>query len=486
MEKQTIFWKKLALKSKAIHCSFIALFFIASASAQFYQSKSYTFSIATNIEYGKDTTFEGTEQSLKLDIYKPNNDTNCKRPIMLVVHGGSWLAGDKADGGIVNICKEFAARGYVVASVNYRMGMHPSAYYVPYALCVQPKCSYVADSAEFYRALYRAQQDVKGAIRFMKNRSATDSTDVENVYLLGESAGAFTCNYAAFMDSDLEKPEPCNTLADAPTPDADVQSCVSGTASKKRPDLGPYYGRLNLGNHDYRVKGVASFFGGTFDPKIFKNSSSSDTPDLYLYHQTCDVVVDNNTGRIFWKVYYYCYDPVNLCQPHSTGPVSYGSTSIKGYLDTAGFHKPRISYTLLTAKGAYSCNTSDNCHGTDNVPLRCSDVAQFFSARIQNSGNNPATNCSSGSIINNEKPEFRIYPNAASKNVTIAFSPEFYGKSATYILTGMDGKTFICGQIENILQTYEISLINLIPGTYFLCVRTEKTMQCEKIITIEN
>lgn len=474
------------MKFKSILSLLLIQLLVNAATAQIYTSKTFNFSVTTDIEYGKDSTFEGVLQSLKLDIYKPTNDTNCKRPILMVVHGGSWLAGDKADGGIVNICKEFVARGYVVASVNYRMGMHPTAYYVPYALCVQPKCTYVADSAEFYRAIYRAQQDLKGAIRFMKNRSATDSTDIDNVFLLGESAGAYTCNYAAFMDSDLEKPSQCKALADAPNPDADVQSCVSGTASKKRPDLGPYYGRLNLQNHDYRVKGVASFFGGTLDPEIFKNQNASDTPDLYLYHQSCDVVVDNNTGRVFWKVYYYCYDPVNLCQPHSTGPISYGSTSIKAYLDTASFHKPRLSYTLLTDKGAYSCNTSDNCHGTDNVPLRCSEVAQFFSGRIQKSGNDPAVNCDPASVIKMEKSDLRIFPNATSKNVHIAFSSSLFGRNATYILTGMDGKTLIRGKIENIKSIQEISLEKLESGTYFLCVYCENSRKCEKLILIEN
>ena len=56
---------------------------------------------------------------------------------------------------------------------------------------------YPADTAEVYRALYRAMQDTKTAMRFLKARSAQDSTNRDAVYIVGESAGAFTALQAA-------------------------------------------------------------------------------------------------------------------------------------------------------------------------------------------------------------------------------------------------------------------------------------------------
>jgi hypothetical protein len=70
--------------------------------------------------------------------------------------------------------------------------------------------------------------------------------------------------------------------------------------------------------------------------------------------------------------------------------------------------------------------------------------------------------------------------------VTIAFSPEFYGKSATYILTGMDGKTIARGGFQNIKGLHEISFEKINAGPYFLCIYNENSRICEKIILIEN
>jgi acetyl esterase/lipase len=463
-----------------------AVLFASTLSGQHYTSKKYQVSVVPNMVYGIDTAYNGKPDTLKFDLYKPLGDTNCRRPIMVVVHGGAWIAGDKADGGIVSICREFAQRGYVVASVNYRMGMHPAAYYVPYAVCVHAKCSYVADSAEYYRASFRAGQDVKGAIRFMKNRSGQDSSDHNQVYLLGESAGAFTTNIAAFMDRDVEKPSQCFALADAPTPDSDLSSCnVSGT-SPKRPDLGSVRGRLNMQLHNEKVQGVAAFYGGVFDTALFRNASPTDTPDLYLFHQTCDVVVDNNKGRIFWKVFNYCYDPVNLCMPFSTGPVSYGSTAIKQFLDTANLHKPRMQYTLLTDKGAYSCNPSDNCHGIDNTPNRCAQVAQFFATKIAATGNTPGTdNCTLGNGFP-RKRAFHIYPNAAMDHVMVDA-----GRAATTLptrctLTGIDGRVIAhqTWPVGSAQFRFELPQ-HLQSGTYFMCIESNESVQCEKLIKTE-
>lgn len=387
---------------------------------QSYVQKKFQNRTTNNLVYGIDTLYNGYVDTLKLDLYQPINDSNCLRPILVVVHGGAWIGGDKAGGVIPSVCKEFASRGYLVASINYRMGMHPTSSYTPYAICPHEKCSYVADTSEWYRAAFRAAQDVKSAVRFLKNRAKQDSADARNVFLLGESAGAFTAYLAAWMDQNSEKPAQAGNLSSAPNPDADLSTCVVAGTNKQRPDLGSINGRGNLGNMDASVKGVAAFYGGVFDTAIFRQKNAADTPVLYMYHQTCDVVVDNNKGRVFWKTFYYCYAPLNLCQPYIAVPLSWGSTAIKQHIDSMKGTKPWVHYNLINRLGSYSCDPSSNCHGIDNIPVRSAEVASFFSPVISASGNSPGiANClNSGNHSIAVRP-IQIYPNPTEGRVTI-------------------------------------------------------------------
>lgn len=450
-----------------------------------YTVKQYADRVEKNVIYGIDTAFDGSIDTLKLDLYTPAGDDNCRRPIVVVVHGGAWLGGDKAGGSIPAICREFTSRGYVAASINYRMGMHPASYYVPYALCVQEKCSYVADTSEWYRACFRAMQDLKSAVRFMKQRGAIDSTDHNNVFLLGESAGAFTSLLGGWMDNDGEKPAACYAIADAPLPDDDLKSCVAGTTSRKRPDLGSTDGKGNMGMYHAKVKGVAAFYGGVLDTSIFRQTDVADTPLLYLFHQTCDVIVDNNKGRLFNKVYQYCYDPVNLCMPFTSGPVSWGSTAIQSYIAGMGSAGPTVKYTLLTSGGAYSCNAGSNCHGIDQIALRMKEVADFFAPVIQASGNTPGMgNCYFAVKDMIEKHRyFHVYPNPSSGQLTISGIDTGQGNAITCILSGMEGKVLYSAKIDTENNTCKFKVPEQVnPGVYCLWVSNQYHSECLKLI----
>ena len=65
------------------------------------------------IEYGK-----GGDVSLKLDLFSPQNITQ-PAPAMLFIHGGAWKSGSRE---IYHYyCKKFAERGYVAATMSYRL-----------------------------------------------------------------------------------------------------------------------------------------------------------------------------------------------------------------------------------------------------------------------------------------------------------------------------------------------------------------------------
>ncbi len=76
---------------------------------------------SSDVAYGKALNISGVQENLYLDIYEPLNDTASKRPMVLFVHGGAWTDGTKMQGR--DFCSFFAKRGYVTASIDYRLGI---------------------------------------------------------------------------------------------------------------------------------------------------------------------------------------------------------------------------------------------------------------------------------------------------------------------------------------------------------------------------
>ena len=75
---------------------------------------------------------------LMLDLYTPDGDDSASRPLLVFAHGGAFFNGDKAIEPIVKWCRYFASLGYVVASVNYRLGFRPT----PNAIIEASYCAY--------------------------------------------------------------------------------------------------------------------------------------------------------------------------------------------------------------------------------------------------------------------------------------------------------------------------------------------------------
>jgi len=100
--------------------------------------------------------------SLALDVYYPAV-SNAPAPLAVYIHGGGWTGGDKGGGAGLLDRDELLARGYVVASINYRL-------------------------APAYR--WPAQvEDCKAAIRFLRANAARFGVDPQRVGIWGGSAG---------------------------------------------------------------------------------------------------------------------------------------------------------------------------------------------------------------------------------------------------------------------------------------------------------
>jgi acetyl esterase/lipase len=101
--------------------------------------------------------------ALTADIYEPQDGAS-NRPLIIFTHTGSFLprysnnspVGYKDDSATVAFCMSLAKRGYVVASMTYRMGWNPAAATVD------------ARKQGIINAAYKGVQDLATCVRFMK------------------------------------------------------------------------------------------------------------------------------------------------------------------------------------------------------------------------------------------------------------------------------------------------------------------------------
>ena len=77
--------------------------------------------ITSGVDYAQALSWNDTVHHLKMDIYQPNPtiDPVEKRPLILMTHGGSFAVGNRT--GMAYYALEMAQRGFVTASIDYRL-----------------------------------------------------------------------------------------------------------------------------------------------------------------------------------------------------------------------------------------------------------------------------------------------------------------------------------------------------------------------------
>jgi|1048.fasta_scaffold00916_11 para-nitrobenzyl esterase len=185
----------------------MALFYPAFLSAQIaecdngmYLTEQFSsFTVQSNIQYGQAINSEGVNIDLLMDIYLPDADNRTQRPVLILAHGGSFIGGSKtADNSIVELCGRFAKLGYVTVSMNYRLEN-------PLTIFLSPNVALT-----FIEAVYRAVQDQKAAIRYLRKSVAQMGNpygiDPNRVVVGGNSAGAILSLHNAYLDKTSEVP----------------------------------------------------------------------------------------------------------------------------------------------------------------------------------------------------------------------------------------------------------------------------------------
>jgi acetyl esterase/lipase len=189
---------------------------------------------------------------LAADVYRPQGAGPF--PAILVVHGGAWRMGARAD--FATIAKGLAEHGYAAVAIDYRL----------------------APTYKFPAQIY----DCQAAVRWMRSHASELKIDPTRIGGFGYSAGGHLVALLGTLD-DKELREPG---LPANTPSARLQVVVAGGA--------PCDFRVLPGDSDR----IAFWIGGTRDqmPNEYRDASpasfiTADDPPMYFFHGQQDLLV---------------------------------------------------------------------------------------------------------------------------------------------------------------------------------------------------
>ncbi len=146
-----------------------------------------TTTLTGNLQYGSAPDLSGNPVDLMLDLYQPGGDTATTRPAIVLVHGGSFSGGDKAQYPETDNAAYFAKRGYVTASINYRL-LAPGG------------CTGAGGvTGTCYNAAIQAVHDAQAAVRWLRANALTYRIDTNRIAIGGDSAGAIVATGVAVL-----------------------------------------------------------------------------------------------------------------------------------------------------------------------------------------------------------------------------------------------------------------------------------------------
>lgn len=379
--------------------------------------------ITDSIPYGSANNYLGASTTLAMDLYMPYGDTTTNRPLLVLAHGGSFIGGNKKAADIVKVCMEFAKRGYVCASIKYRLGVSTSN---PLTL-----------ANEFANAVWRGTLDGRGAIRyFYKDASMGNNykIDTNNIYVGGISAGGVLGLHVAYLDKPSE--------AGSANPSIDTAS------------IGGVEGSSGNAGYSWKVKGVINLCGA-----IGTSTWMNDNKNIGIVsvHGTNDNTVPFKTDYFKAGVI-----PIALLSGSyivdSVAKANGDPSALKVF-----YGQDHVPFSLPTPTGIAYMDTT----------IRF--VADFLYKDIKRIPSN-------GSGLNNrymDDLDLKVFPVPSKSSITIQFENN-QNTNFAFELFDLNGK--LLSSQSTISNTMQIERNNLMNGLYILKIKSEKFESFKKII----
>jgi PKD repeat protein len=234
-------------------------------TARYNDTIFHTVKKTTDVLYAKADPYGAlsSSQYLLMDIYEPAGDTLQYRPVIFYAFGGAFLIGDKAQPPVPLFCDYFARLGYVVISINYRIGFNTTS------------------SGSTERAVYRAVQDLRAAIRYVSQRHNFYRIDTGAIITTGTSAGCFAGLHSNYFE-ESDRPQSTFGIALEPS-DMGCLDCSGNTDNYQRTP---------------RTRVIINQWGAILDTAFIQNQPDENC-SVISFHGTSDNLVPYEYGHPF-------------------------------------------------------------------------------------------------------------------------------------------------------------------------------------------
>lgn len=230
-------------------------------------------------------TNDGIES--KMDIYFPIKFGGDPSPVLMYVHGGAWIFGDKKVTTGTPDMPELLSRGYVIAVVNYRLA---------------PDYKFPAQI-----------EDVKCAVRYLRANAEEYNIDLNKIGAWGDSAGGHLVSLLALANKSdgfdkgqyLEYSSSINAVVDyfGPTnlTDPNFYNIYSVALEQI---FGSHENMLNASPVKYVKKDSPPFliFQGDRDIIVFQDQSEELYNKLIAENATATLIIVNGSAHGFVEV----------------------------------------------------------------------------------------------------------------------------------------------------------------------------------------
>lgn len=434
---------------------------------------NYT-ALSTTLEYFKMGNsmmyLYNSEQMVKqpvfMDIYQPVNDNAQNRAVVLVCHGGAFVASSKEDFSQKSVAytDSLAARGFVTASLEYRQGVVMTGYGSPFQI----------DSVDFTRTVYRSVQDLHAAIRYLRQNAKSLGIDPQKIYVLGNSAGAMMALENIYAKKVSDFPSYLNSK----------DQYVMNGGNKEIIPLGEL-NKYGARDYDGTANGVVALWGGIHDIKLVKNSNVP----VFLAHGDSDYVMP-------YKVGHAIEDPERMIRGAVPAKYSFFVDAFKFDIQTPTIYGSYAIDSALTARGVphefYNPVGNNLKHEFYNSTRTAEDGSEIvFADSVQDKAFDFLYKVATGSY-GKQEPVVALAKSAASsdfeapkpaapvfaKATKIAMGEKnqsftvVEGENVAYGVFDLKGKKVMAGRVS---RGQTVSLEAIAGGSYFLKVQGDAT-----------
>jgi poly(3-hydroxybutyrate) depolymerase len=353
-------------------------------------------------------------------------DTFAKRPLIVLMHGGGFSYGGRND--LNNMCLEFSKRGFVAATIGYRLGWDSGLSY----------CD--GDTISDAKAVYRGFQDAHAAIRYLVAHAATYKIDTAWIFAGGESAGGVNSLNLAFTS----------------------QSEMNSRLSFLQPELGDINNSGNNLQNKFSLKGIFNNWGSIVETDFI---DADDAIPMIAFHGALDQCLPIDSGTYnscphYIKLYgsraiYNKLQSLGVCAEINVK--TNGDHGI--YDETSASDIFRVNRACCFFKSLF-CNNCSSVYNHDSIPPDCVSTGI---GKIENKGS------------------ISLYPNPTQGKFTVhlAIAPP---DAINILIYNVYGEMIFSTTNLPQQEITDVDLSQVPSGMYFIKINSGKKLYAGKIV----